>query len=137
MAKGFAHITFEPWCPYEQLAGRIGRADILLGVFGESEKAGRVIPNKAYQALACGRPLVTRESLAYPQPLRKAGQSGITFISSGSPEVLAQAVHALLDDIETLQKRGQWARKSYESWFSEEHISQRLLTAIADCLTSR
>lgn len=133
-ACGFGHIGFEAWCPYEKLAARIGRAQVLLGVFGVSAKAGRVIPNKAYQALACGRPLITRESLAYPAELRDNHDCGIIFVPPGDPRALAAAVRQLIRCPEQLPGLGDQARRAYDSWFSEARIRQALLVALAGCL---
>jgi len=133
-ASGHQHITFEGWYPYEQLARRIGKADVLLGVFGDSAKAGRVIPNKAYQALACGRPLITRESLAYPAELCNDSDTGITFVPAADPQQLASAVRNLIGQPITLPEVGRQARESYASWFSEKRIRESLLDALAKCL---
>ncbi len=32
------HIRYEEWLPYRELPERIGRADLLLGIFGSTEK---------------------------------------------------------------------------------------------------
>lgn len=49
---------------YHELVQHLRDADVCLGIFGTSEKASSVIPNKVYQALAAGRPVITRDSPA-------------------------------------------------------------------------
>jgi len=133
-ATGSSHITFENRCPYDQLAARIGRADLLLGVFGTSGKAGRVIPNKAYQALACGRPLITRESDAFPTALRHEARSGILFVPPGDAAGLAQAVRNILRQPDRLPELGRRARASYEVYFSVSRINKALRESLLTVL---
>lgn len=127
---GMAHIRFEDWIPYEDLPRRIGQASVLLGIFGSSPKAGRVIANKVFQALACGRPLVTRDSEAFPTALRTDPLCGIFFVPAGDPAALAAAVRELFDKPELLPVRGQQARTSYELWFSEGGIRKALVDSL-------
>lgn len=129
-SRGLAHIRFEDWIPYEDLPQRIGRATILLGIFGSSPKAGRVIANKVFQTLACGRPLITRESEAFPAALRSDPTCGITFVPAGDPVALAAAVWDLLAQPELLPVRGQQARASYARWFAEDGIKKSLSEAL-------
>ncbi|UGB37563.1 glycosyltransferase [Frateuria soli] len=63
-------LHWDRWVDYPQLHRHIAAADLCLGIFGESQKAASVIPNKVFQILAMGRPLVTRDSPAARELLR-------------------------------------------------------------------
>lgn len=125
-AAGLDNVVFEDWMPYSQLPARIHRADILLGAFGATPKAGRVIPNKVYQALACGRPVVTQESSAYPLTLGAGAESGLNRISANDPAALAGAVRQLAADAALRERQGQAAYRSYSEHFSTPLIRERL-----------
>lgn len=129
-AASASNVAFEDWIPYRQLTDRIRRADILLGVFGSSAKAGRVIPNKVFQALACGKPLVTRSAPAYPEPLRAAVDSGIRWVPAGDAAALADAVAELAAHPERLASLGTAARHSYERHFSAAAVAAQLRAAL-------
>ncbi len=128
-AQGLANVAFEPWLAYVQLPARIAQADIVLGVFGTSAKAGRVIPNKVFQALACGRPVVTREGAGYPPELQSDG--GIVRLPPADPAALAQAVAKLADQAATMSELGRQARVSYERYFGERVIADELAAVLA------
>lgn len=130
LAGAINNVRFEDWLPYRELPGRIGRADILLGIFGQSPKAGRVIPNKAYQSLACGRPLITRQSDAYPPSFNDNSNDGITFVPPGDAPALAAAVRAISQSDLPISLRCRQARLIYERCFSEEIIKKALHNAL-------
>ena len=137
LCSGLNHVTFIPWIPYEQLPFQIGAADILLGVFGTSQKASRVIPNKVYQALACGRVVVTRVSDAYPKALRDSSvpASGMQFIPAGSADALADVVRKLSNSRSELPQWGRLARQSYEQFFNSDSIVSSLNTLLTRVLS--
>lgn len=80
------------WVPYDQLDGWIKRADVCLGIFGTSEKAASVIPNKVFQIVASGLPLVTRDSPAIRELLTD-GPPCVRLVKAGDARALADAVH--------------------------------------------
>jgi glycosyltransferase involved in cell wall biosynthesis len=125
-AGGLANVGFEDWLPYEKLPQRIRQADILLGVFGTTPKAGRVIPNKVFQALACGRPVVTRSAGAYPETLVSTDNSGLVWTPAGDAQSLADHVAALAADRERIIQLGMAAADTSRSFFSESVVRQQL-----------
>jgi glycosyltransferase involved in cell wall biosynthesis len=88
-------LQWEPWVPYERLSERIGAADVCLGVFGASAKAGRVIPNKVFQILHAGRALVTRDGPGIRELVDEG--PGIRLVPAADPERLLHAIRELRD----------------------------------------
>ena len=50
--KNFSNVNFIENVPYKKLPVYISEADICLGIFGDTTKTKRVIPNKIYEAIA-------------------------------------------------------------------------------------
>lgn len=133
-AEGLDNVEFIPWVPYADLPGLIHSADILLGIFGTSAKASRVVPNKVYQSLACGKPLVTITSQAYPDNVKNNLQLGISWVEPGNAQQLADRVAELAARPEILPEIGRLARQTYETYFSMASISASLLRALQPLL---
>ena len=87
-------VQWIEWAPYGQLREWIQKADICLGIFGTSDKAARVIPNKVFQVLMCGKPLITRDSGAIRE-LLSPEMPGVMLVPAGEPQALADAVKTL------------------------------------------
>jgi len=85
------NLTWIPWVDYGELKDWIARADICLGIFGDTGKAARVIPNKVFQVLAAGAPLITRDSPAIRE-LVNDETPGVCLVPPGDPAALADAV---------------------------------------------
>jgi glycosyltransferase involved in cell wall biosynthesis len=81
------------WVSYEELRDCIERADLCLGIFGNSGKAASVIPNKVFQIVAAGRPVITRDSAAIRELLAHAPPCSY-LIPPADPKALASAIRA-------------------------------------------
>ncbi|MBB6242681.1 glycosyltransferase [Rhodanobacter sp. MP1X3] len=87
-------LHWDAWVDYRQLPHCIAAADVCLGIFGTSEKAASVIPNKVFQIVAMGRQLITRDSPAIREMLDNTSPC-VQLIPAASPTALANAVRAL------------------------------------------
>jgi len=84
-------LRWVDWIDYADLRQEIAAADICLGIFGASDKAASVIPNKVFQVLAAGRPLITRDSPAIRE-LVEQDMLDIALVPPGDARALANAV---------------------------------------------
>jgi glycosyltransferase involved in cell wall biosynthesis len=127
-AAQYPNIRFESWIPYPSLPDRIARAHIMLGIFGPTVLTDLVIPNKMFQSMAVGRPVITSYSKAYTDSLE--GDDTIGWVPSGDAKALADTVGAWLDSPEDLVRRGQETRALFDRYFSQEQLRTALQNII-------
>jgi glycosyltransferase involved in cell wall biosynthesis len=118
-----ANVEWEPWIDYDRLPDAYWGAGCALGVFGTSAKARRVIPNKAFQALASGTPLVTADTPA-ARELLTDGESAL-LVPPGDPAALATALRRLAADREVALRLSAGGRAAYKAQASEDVLGAR------------
>jgi len=117
------NVEWIRWVEYARLPGELHRAGCALGIFGMSEKAQRVIPNKAFQALACGTPLITADTPAARELL--VNERSALLVPAADPGVLVTAMRRLATDPGLRQRLSTTGRQTYETYASEEVLGLR------------
>lgn len=118
-----ANVHWIPWIDYERLGHAYRSARCALGIFGTSDKAARVIPNKVFQALACGAPVLTADTPA-ARELLVDGESGL-LVRAGDPEALAEAMRRADRDPDYLAQVAGGGLRRYRELASEEVLGRR------------
>ena len=88
------NLKWIPWVEYPDLVNWIQRADICLGIFGDSAKASRVIPNKVFQIVTAGKPIITIDSPAIRE-LLSPEMDAVTLVRANDPVDLAAQIHRM------------------------------------------
>jgi glycosyltransferase involved in cell wall biosynthesis len=118
-----ANVDWVPWVDYDELPNEIQAAGCALGIFGTTAKAARVIPNKAFQAIACTTPLITADTPA-ARELLTDGHDAL-LVPPGDPVALATAVRRLAADRGAADAIGAAGRATYEARASEAVLGAR------------
>jgi glycosyltransferase involved in cell wall biosynthesis len=117
VSKGLKNVRFRPGVSTEELARAISEYDIVLGVFGLTPKASMVVPNKIYQALAVGRPVITADTPALREFLVPGEH--LVSVPTGEGDALASAIMVLYRDpalsMELARKGGTFVRERFNS----------------------
>jgi glycosyltransferase involved in cell wall biosynthesis len=133
LARRPPNVEWIDWVAYERLPAELSAAGCALGIFGTSPKAARVIPNKAFQALACGVPLVTADTPAARELLRN-GVSAL-LVPAGDPTALAAAVRRLAADPGLADRIGGGGLEAYRERASEAVLGRRWRALVERALT--
>jgi glycosyltransferase involved in cell wall biosynthesis len=118
-----SNVEHMPWVEYEHLPHELRRAGCALGIFGTTEKARRVIPNKVFQALACGTPVVTSQTPAARELL--ADRESAMLVPPGDAEALAAAVRRLAEDPDLARRVAGAGLAVYRARASEQVLGER------------
>jgi glycosyltransferase involved in cell wall biosynthesis len=127
-----ANVEWTRWIDYDRLPEAYWAAGCALGIFGTSAKAARVIPNKAFQALACGTPLVTADTPA-ARELLVDGESAL-LVPPGDPAALADVLRRLSSDPELARRIAAGGRAAFEAHASEAVLGERWRSLVEGAL---
>ena len=132
LGRGGARIAWRDAVPLASLPAELAAAAVVLGVFGASQKAAMVVPNKVWQAAAAGRPLVTRDGPALREVLRP-GEHCVA-CPPADPAALAEAIGSLLDAPGFAESLGRAARAHVLARFAPEHQAAELARVLEERL---
>ena len=130
---GARNLERVPSVPLEALPGEIARAGVCLGIFGTTGKADRVLPNKLFECLAVGRPVVTGDTTAVRASF---GPGELVTVAPGDPVALAAAIRALRADPAARERVAAAGHARFQRDFGERVLA-RLLRGHLEELVAR
>ncbi len=125
-------VKFVEKVPYERLAEMMSESHVCLGIFGTTPKAARVIPNKVFDALAVGRPVVTADTPAIREVFTHG--ENIWLVPAGDEKALAEAVLTLKYDAKLRQRLATNGHALFKERFSIDAIRRDITRIILEAL---
>ena len=115
-------IRFIGWVDLESLDDLYYGADVILGIFGQTPKTQRVVPNKVFEAVSIGKPVITGDTPA----IRELFVPGRDLVCCpiDDPPALAEAIRWAHTHREQLRQIGRAGQRAFE-----QHASERALAA--------
>lgn len=124
--RNLTNLQFLDRVPYEDLLAYTKGTNLSLGIFGKSEKAGRVVANKIIESLAVGVPLVTGRSPAVERFLTDG--VNVFFAEMANADDLAKTILRAYNtkELQAIAKAGQEVARTH---FSTTNLA-RILTPL-------
>ena len=120
--------------PLECLRDEIAGAGICLGIFGTTAKASRVVPNKVYECIAIGRPVVTADTPAIHSAFNR---TEVQTVPPGDADQLANAIRCLRAHHLAREQMAIAGRERFRRDYSEDALSRLLISHLDELLKAR
>jgi glycosyltransferase involved in cell wall biosynthesis len=119
------NVSFLPPIPKASMAAALAGADACLAILKPIEAYKTTYPNKVFDYMAAGRPVILAIDGVIRKVVEKAG-CGI-FVQPGDPSALVQAIRELVMDPARARKMGLAGRKYLEEHFSRFAVAEKLV----------
>lgn len=111
-----------------EVSHHMARAHVVLGIFGTTQKAQRVIPNKVYEAMAMGKAIITADTPGIRE--LPGSESALRLVPAGDARTLADAILDLKHHPETCRFLGDASAVLFRKQCTPERIVRELLDAL-------
>jgi len=126
------NITLRDWVPFNELSEVISRAHICLGIFGNTEKTLRVVPNKVFQCLSLKKPVITGRTPAILEYF--VDKENILLCEVANADSLADAITLLKDNEELRRKIAENGYELIQENFTSELIGRQVKEILSKTL---
>lgn len=110
--------------PYAELSELIAGATICLGIFGTSDKASAVVPNKVFQCLSVGRPVISGDTRAMREWFTHG--KNCLLVPPGDSAALVAAIRRLQGNSIVQSSLAMAGHELFEQTFSSARIGELL-----------
>ncbi|MDD5589701.1 MAG: glycosyltransferase [Candidatus Portnoybacteria bacterium] len=125
---GLENISFFSRRPFMELVMAMVQADVCLGVFGNTPKTKRVIPNKVYDAAALGKPIISSDTPAIKEIF--VNFKNILLCRPADPADLADKIRELEANDALRSRLGSGAQEIFRESSNSKVIGRQLLETL-------
>ena len=122
--------------PKGMLLENIHLADVCLGIFGDTNKAKKVLTNKVFQILASKKPLITMESPTVKE-YHLVDKKNCVLVPPSNPEKLAEAILFLKNEPKKLKDVSEEGYKTYREYLSMNVAGEKLVSFIHELIEAK
>lgn len=121
------NVNFHGFINYDLLNERINDFDICLGIFGDSDKANFVVPNKMYHYASVAKCVLTKETAGIKEIFT---DNENIVLCNASPTDIAKAIIDLKNDRERIERIAKTAHKLITEEYNEIETAKRFIKII-------
>ncbi|MCK4802382.1 glycosyltransferase [bacterium] len=129
---GLKNIVLRDWVSFNELPEVVSRAHVCLGIFGNTEKALRVVPNKVFQCLSFKKPVITGRTPAILEYF--VDRENIFLCEGADADSLANAIMLLKDNEELRRRIAENGYKLIQENFTSELIGKQVKEILSKTL---
>lgn len=127
------NIELVSWLSTAELNKKLNEADVILGIFGDTPKTDRVVPNKVFQGIAVRKPVVTKDTLA----VRELFSPADVMLVKNTPEAIAAAILLLAEDSSERYRLATSAYRQFVLRFNEITLGGELKRRLSMCICQK
>lgn len=130
-----ANVSFLPPVPKAEMPRALAAADACIAILKPLEEYKRTYPNKVFDYMAAGRPVV----LAIDGVIREVVETAECgfFAQPGNPQALARVISTLAGNKTRARQTGLKGRKYLEQNFSREKVAEQLIKLLEETVGRR
>jgi len=125
---GLHNLTFVPSVPKREMRSALAAADACIAILKPLDEYKTTYPNKVFDYMAAGRPVVLAIDGVIRQVVEAAG-CGL-FVQPGDGLAMAEAIRSLAADPQRARAMGLRGQRYLEQHFSREQIANTLLEVL-------